>query len=387
MVASTQFGEKLRESLASETFVKLTLSQAHGEPGLRNLQVRIIEVRDGRKLSLVWRHELRDVTKNYDVTKGASLILELIAQRFRRAHLFTTAGDWELRSRDGNERLTASKPAFKKPPSVSHDRQKETATSASAPYLRALEVTNAEGKARPGMSGKLAQIQRFTEVLGHLIADSPLREKKELAVLDMGAGKGYLTFATCDFFASRGVKARVTGIERRPELVRLTNRVAKECGYENLEFRKGEIGAGHYESNLDILIALHACNTATDDALHEGVSKGASLLIAAPCCHQELRAQFTPAAVLRDVLRHGILLEREAEILTDGIRALLLEMHGYKSTVFEFISPEHTGKNLMIAAHKRHEPHSARTARERFRALVEFYGIREQRLAKLLGEL
>jgi SAM-dependent methyltransferase len=236
------------------------------------------------------------------------------------------------------------------------------------------------------MADKLRQIQRFTELLGHLLDDSPLREKRSLRVLDMGAGKGYLTFATHAFLRARGVAAEVTGVEQREDLAAFTEKTARDLGCDGLKFVRGAIGDFKMDGAIDVLIALHACDTATDDALFQAITAGASLIVTAPCCHREIRAQLQPPPVLRDVLRHGILAEREAEILTDGMRALLLEIHGYKSSVFEFISPEHTSKNLMLAAHRRAQPLAADPLRKRFRELCEFFGIRRQRLAQLLGE-
>jgi SAM-dependent methyltransferase len=221
-----------------------------------------------------------------------------------------------------------------------------------------------------------------------LLDDSPLlRERRELRVLDMGAGKGYLTFAAHAFLRSRGIAAEVTGVEVRDDLAAFTECTARELGCEGLRFVRGAIGEYQPPGPIDVLIALHACDTATDDALFQGLRAGAALLVAAPCCHKEIRAQLQPPPVLRDVLRHGILAEREAELATDGLRALLLEIHGFKASVFEFISPEHTSKNLMLAAHRRAQPLDAEPLRERLRALLDFYGIREQRLARLLGEL
>jgi SAM-dependent methyltransferase len=235
------------------------------------------------------------------------------------------------------------------------------------------------------MAGKLRQIQRFVEILGHLVDDSPLRERKELRVVDMAAGKGYLTFAAAEFFRQRGVDAKVTGVETRADLVELTNRVAQEQGFERFGFVRGSIGEFVPSGAVDVLIALHACDTATDDALALAVRSGAALVLAAPCCHKEIRLQLQPPPVLREVLRHGILCEREAEIVTDGIRALVLEIHGYNARVFEFVSPEHTGRNLMLAAQKRTQAPDAAPLRARLRELLDFYGIREQRLATLLG--
>ena len=385
----TRFLAKLDASLRAGAFVKLTLSEYRGaETGLRNVYARTVGLRDGPHLSLVWRYATRDVTKNVPLGEAVPVLGKLLGAEFARAHLFTTTGDWQLQCDAlGEGRLKASRPAFAVAPLPEHDQKKRAPLAVEhAPFLHALGVTAATGEARPGMADKLRQIQRFVEILGHLTDDSPLRDRRALRVLDMGAGKGYLTFATAAFFRDRGVDAEVIGVEARPELVELTNRVARETGFARLRFERGAIGDCAAEGAVDLLIALHACDTATDDALHHGIRAGASLILAAPCCHQEIRAQLAPPPVLREVLRHGILAEREAELVTDGIRALLLEIHGYKATVFEFIAPEHTGKNLMIAAHKRTTPHDPAPLRERLHALLAFYGLREQRLARLLAE-
>ena len=383
-----RFLEKFRTSQEHGTFVKLTLSQPTpaAEP-LRNLYARLVELRDGPHISCVWRYATRDVTKNFALADTLETISKMLGLELERAHLFTTTGDWHLRcDAEGEGRLKAARPAFLQLPPPDHDREKPREISKQSDFLRALGVTNAEGQPRPGMADKLRQIERFTELLGHLLDDSPLREKREVRVVDMGAGKGYLTFATYEFFRARGITPDVTGIELRAELVDLGNRVAKEAGFDGLRFVQGAIGDVPADAG-GVLIALHACDTATDDALYEGIRAGASLIVAAPCCHQEIRPQMQPPPVLRDVLKHGILLEREAEIVTDAIRALLLEIHGYKASVFEFISPEHTGKNLMISAQRRAHPPDPAPLRERLRELLAFHQIREQRLARKLGEL
>jgi len=386
----TRFLAKLDASLRAGAFVKLTLSEYRGaEPSVRNLYARPVELRDGPHLSLVWRYTTRDVTKNVPVSEAVAVLGKLPGTEFARAHLFTTTGDWQLQcDAAGEGKLKASRPVFAVAPAPEHDQKKRPSLAVEhAPFLRALGVTSATGEARPGMADKLRQIQRFVEILGHLVDDSPLRERRALRVLDMGAGKGYLTFATAAFFRDRSVDAEVIGVEARVDLVALTNRVAGETGFTRLRFERGAIGdfAGK-NGAADLLIALHACDTATDDALHHGIRAGASLILAAPCCHQEIRAQLTPPPVLREVLRHGILAEREAELVTDGIRALLLEIHGYKASVFEFIASEHTGKNLMIAAHRRTQPPDPAPLRARLHELLAFYGLRAPRLAQLLGE-
>ncbi len=238
------------------------------------------------------------------------------------------------------------------------------------------------------MSGKFRQIQKFTELLSHLLSEASLAgTTAPIRIADMGCGKGYLTFALAALLGSR---AGITGIERRADLVLACNQIADTHGFApGLQFVEGEIAATALTAatggqSLDVLIALHACNTATDDALAAGIAAGARLLVVSPCCNKELRPQLAPPPPLAGMLSHGILREREAEIVTDGLRAELLEWAGYRTKVFEFISPEHTAKNLMIAAIKSHASgHPQATAR--VRALAAFYGIREQRLARHLG--
>ena len=384
-----RFVQKLRESLESAAFVKLTLSQPRdAEPELVNIYVRLVEIRSEPQLSFLYRYRRKDVTKNHALAGGCGLVEKLIGSQWERAHLFTTTGDWQLRTdRNPAGELAAKRPSFQVAAPVSHDRPKERVISESAQFLRELGVTNAQGEARPGMADKLRQIHRFVELLSHTLEGSPLSAQQELTIADMGAGKGYLTFATAEFFAKRGTRARITGVEARADLVQTTNRVAQTCGFADLRFQEGTIESWKPDGPIDLLIALHACDTATDDAIFRGIQSGASVMLLAPCCHKEVRQQMSVPPLMEEILRHGILQEREAEIITDGLRALLLEMHGYKAQVFEFISPEHTGKNLMISAVKQPSRKNPDRLREQFRAIAEHYGIRQQRLATLLGEL
>jgi hypothetical protein len=203
-----------------------------------------------------------------------------------------------------------------------------------------------------------------------------------LSIVDMGSGKGYLTFAVAALLGSR---ATVLGVEARQALVDFCNSVATEFALApGLQFTAGTIAETSVATH-DVLIALHACDTATDDALAKGISAGARLLVVSPCCQKELRPQLTAPAVLAEALQHGIFQERQAEFVTDALRAQLLEWAGYRTKVFEFISTEHTAKNLMIAAIKERPRGEANDPRaQRLRAFAHFYGIRSQALARHL---
>ena len=377
---------RLGDSLADGTFVKLTLaSYRGGDTALKNVFARPVDLKDGRHLSFVYRYATRDVTKNFDYEEALELITDLIGAQFKKAHLFTTRWTSEIEFREGKlARLIEGKALHAEPPATSHDKPRSHSIVAeNSAWLRALGVTTPEGKVARGMEAKFRQINKFVELLASLLpaasADNP-----PLSIVDMGCGKGYLTFAAYEFLKSSGRECDVRGIEARAELVTLCNRVAEESGFDRLKFETGTIANANL-NRAEVVIALHACDTATDDAIAKGIAAGASLILVSPCCHKQLRPQLIPPAPLAAALRHGILLEREAEFVTDALRAALLEWAGYDTKVFEFISTEHTGKNLMIAATKRSGPARSEKLERQVCELASHYGIRRQQLAQHLG--
>jgi SAM-dependent methyltransferase len=269
-----------------------------------------------------------------------------------------------------------------------HDRDKRRPIDVNEPFLAALGVTDAQHRLIPAMARKWKQINKFIEVLGHAVESAPSltggRGERPLQVLDFGAGKGYLTFAVHDFLRhAPGGPAQITGVDLKDDMVRLGNAAAGELGLEGLRFELGDVRS-YAARPVDIMIALHACDTATDHAIHMGIRSGAAIIMCSPCCHKELRPQLRSPALLQPLLRHGIHLGQEAEMVTDGLRALLLEAQGYDTQVFEFTSLEHTSKNKMILAVKRATATSAAPVCEQIREIKAFYGIQEQRLEALL---
>ncbi len=208
--------------------------------------------------------------------------------------------------------------------------------------------------------------------------------KPGFSTVDMGSGKGYLTFALYDHLQTKNIDAKVSGIELREDLVNKCNHIAGLSKYSGLHFHKGSI-KDTLSENVDMLIALHACDTATDDAIYKGIKAGAGIIICAPCCHKQIRKQIAPTNSLKYITKHGILLERQAEMVTDTIRALLLEAHGYKTSVFDFIEEEHTPKNVLIVGIKRERSGQLyQENMDRVSSLKELFGIREHYLEKLI---
>jgi SAM-dependent methyltransferase len=221
-------------------------------------------------------------------------------------------------------------------------------------YLHQLKITDEKGAVNNNSQDKYKQINHYVELLSPLIKNLPKHEV--IKVADMGAGKGYLTFALYDYLTNvLNLKSQVTGVEYRNDLVELCNSISKKSIFNGLTFTQGTIK--DYEiDNINILIALHACDTATDDAIYKGITANADLIVVAPCCHKQIRRELEKHKIKNDLdflLKHGIFLERQSEMLTDGLRSLILEYFGYSTKVFEFISEAHTPKNVMIVAEKK----------------------------------
>ena len=205
-----------------------------------------------------------------------------------------------------------------------------------------------------------------------------------MRVADFGSGKGYLTFAIHDYLRNTlNVEAEVTGVELREDMVSLCNAAAARLEHPGLVFTCGDVRSVA-PSELDVMIALHACDIATDYAIHTGIRSGASIIMCSPCCHKQIRLQIQSPVLLKPMLQYGLHLGQQAEMVTDSLRALFLEACGYETKVFEFISLEHTNKNKMILAVKRAEPVDNAQLLDKIQALKEFYHITEHCLETLL---
>ena len=408
-----RFVDRLRQSLADDSFVRLVLGRPQGaEPSLQKLLARRIVLRGTEQLSLVWRHQTKDITKNLPLDEALALISTLLAEGFRHGHLVTRGHDiqlalgkrgrWSLRigkvakadnaaDADGAS-ADADADADGKPlaAALAHDRARQHALALDTPFLTELGVTDAQQRLVPAMARKWRQINKFVEILGHALNQSPLATRdpaQPVRVLDFGAGKGYLTFAVHHHLQSLGRRPEVTGIEQRQELSTLCNQAVARLGLSGLQFECGDV-RHHAAAASDIMIALHACDIATDVAMHRGITSGAAIILCSPCCHQQLRPQMRSPALLQPMLRHGIHLAEQAEMLTDTLRALLLQSAGYEAQVFEFISPEHTSKNTMVLAVRRDQPlpePQRLTLLAQVAELKAFYGVREQMLESLLA--
>ncbi|NMA97244.1 MAG: SAM-dependent methyltransferase [Phyllobacteriaceae bacterium] len=255
-------------------------------------------------------------------------------------------------------------------------------TDTNKPWLPALGLTGKDGAVRNDAQDKFRQINKMVEIFAPLIQGLKAKNPR---ILDMGAGKGYLDFALYDYLSGKGDSAEIIGVELRPQLVEDGNANAKASGFDGLRFVAGSI-LDYDASGADAVIALHACDTATDDAIFQGIRAGAELIAVAPCCHKQIRRQIeagSPDQKLDFLLRNGTFLEKQSEMVTDGLRALLLEASGYRTKVFEFVSDAHTPKNNLIVAQKG-GAEAPEVVLERIASAKAMFGIQEHYLEKLL---
>jgi SAM-dependent methyltransferase len=504
---------KLETSLLQEppNFVRFTLTNNPAPPKdastpvIEKLQARLVasgsDDSQPPKFQIVYTHPTSTTTKNYALSDAAQILRGHLASTgpLKAARLFTTAEDWVLevgKSAD-KARLYKNKATFTEVEVGTHDRQKKRRltlvpleeeegkeegdgdeeemgevgrallSKTKNSFLHEYEILGQGGRPKAGMKDKFRQIEKFIEILASLLKEENDNDEngntavqgKTLTLLDAGCGKGYLTFAAFEYLTSQGWQVEARGVDVRQDVVDKANAVADRLGYSSgggLTFSRGTIAevtakATAGEEKYDVVIALHACDTATDDCLYLGVQAGAKVILASPCCHKEVRREMKKAKMmtaaaagpLQPVLKHGILMERQAEIVTDryvcergegvsrsvwvdgawgsldggeeifshaflivdsclclssnisslyfltthSIRVLALQLSGYQAQVFEWINDEETSKNLMLTATKRQRPLGAKKLREfrgQLRELMNMFGLGTQHLLGLL---
>lgn len=387
-VQEQQFLDAFQQAIETDQFDRLILSQYKGElEQLEKMTLRVIWLNEQKVLSCLYRYKTQDVTKNYPLTGALSQVTELLAC-CKQANLITTAEELQLKKNKKKVMLTRSKtqPVVKsKTAEQGHDRVKQRYVDQDSVFLQHLGITDQQGQVIPSMARKWKQINKFVEIFSNAL--SQIKASQEgLRVVDFGSGKGYLTCALYDYMQKHGQTPWVTGVELNPKMVEFCQKVADQSQFNQLDFFQGDVRTYEPE-HLDVMIALHACDVATDFAIHTGIRLNAQIIMCAPCCHKELRPQLQAPKVLSPMLQFGIHAGQQAEMLTDTIRALLLKAYGYETKVFEFVALEHTSKNKMILAVKRKDDQEPDPeVLNQIQALKEMYGIQKHSLELLLKD-
>ncbi len=379
-----KFFDILKENLKNKELIKLTLSNKKSKSDLKNILANIINIKSQYRLNVIYRYQTKDITKNYTFDEGINILHSNFDAHFFNADLFCITENYFLKTKkDGKILLKKMNSTTGIKPNFEHNKNKKTLIEAvNNIYLRETGITNAQGEVRKDMYYKYRQINKYIELLTPALINT--NHTNALHIADMGSGKGYLTFALYDYLTNTLKKTvKITGIENNDSLVKFCNEVALKSGFKNLSFTQGSIQKTPI-NDFDILIALHACDTATDEAIYRGIKAQASLIVCAPCCHKQIRNEININNPLNPIFKHGIFAERQAEMITDTLRAMYLEAYGYKTKIIEFIETEHTPKNILIIAQKSKTKANFKKITNEIKELKNFFGIKYFMLEKLL---
>jgi hypothetical protein len=353
-------------------------------------EVRAVVLRDVPHVQFNLFDGRKTLTRNYAVPAAAPPLDELVAFAFSGVHVSTDAEEIDLRvSKKGKVLVSRKAAAWERSAPAAHNRTKDQPLPEGKAdhLLEVMGVMTRGGQVKPTMRAKFTQINEFLRHLTFALDGAGLNALgRPLELLDAGCGSAYLTLAAHHYLNTvLGVPAKLIGVDVNEEVIRKSTEKAEKLGVA-VNFAASSIAAA--DATPDVVLALHACDTATDDAIARAITSGAKVLLSAPCCHHHLNAQLKasgPAEVLRPILRHGLLLQRQADLITDAIRALLLRIAGYRTDVVEFVGSEHTPRNLLIRAAKVEPPGNEQFVKE-YRELTAFLGVTPY-LERLAGGL
>jgi len=378
------------DAILSPSFVRATFGgpvRSAAPPKWQRVAIRAVKLRGDRQLQFSYFDGRKHIAANVSPANAAVRLREVLTIGFANAHVTTRRETLDVRvTRRGDILVGRRAVTTTATPLQPHNRTKNLPLPEGRAnrFLETLGVLSSDGGVRPAMRAKFKQINEFLRQLGQVLDDATLRSAgRELTIVDCGCGSSFLTLAAHHYLNDvLGVAARVLGVDVNDEVIRKSGERSQHLGATSVEFACQPIRT--IETRPDIVLALHACDTATDDAIGLAVAKEARVLLSVPCCHHALNRDLRPAGVLRPILRHGLLRERTADIITDAFRAAALRIMGYRTTVVEFVTTEHTARNLMIRAVRGPRPGHPRAVGEYLR-MREFWGVTPH-VERVLGE-
>lgn len=344
---------KLLQENLNIGFISATLSNPRNKDAIQKVKVRPILKKDTLLFQLESFQNNQAFHENMEVEKACEKLLEHM-ENMKQMQLDTQGCSYSvLISKKGKVTIKSKlKKGDRKKINMSHDRKKKYVLEEGipVPFLQDLGVMTQEGKIVHAKFDKFRQINRFLEFIEDILPE--LDKDRELTILDFGCGKSYLTFAMYYYLHElKSYDIRIIGLDLKKDVIRHCNELSEKYGYEKLKFLEGDIADYTGVNKVDMVVTLHACDTATDYALAKAVGWDAKVILSVPCCQHELNRQIKNE-VLEPILKYGLLKERMAALITDGLRAEYLEREGYTAQILEFIDMEHTPKNILIRAVK-----------------------------------
>ena len=357
-------------------------------PEYRRTDLKPVAIKGQVQLQVVEFAETQAFTRNVAPQDVDATLTQLFAAGYSNVVIESAIESLELRiTKSGEAQVRRS--AGVQPADLAHDRAKKRVLREDSPLLRELGISDAQGRIKPSRMDKFKQIDTFLQMLKKTV-DSALEAGQlrsggdPLVMADLGCGHAYLTFAAHEFLRSEGLPVRTIGIDVREVSRQRNSEIAQRLNIaDSIEFRAQEINDATDISAVDIAIALHACDTATDDALAWAVERNAALILVAPCCHHDMQEQVADVPEPYSILtKHGLLRERLLDLMTDAIRAHILRLVGYRVDAIEFVAGEHTPRNLMIRGVRTGAP-AERDDIERYEQLIAEWNVRPALAARL----
>lgn len=349
-----QWQQDINNWMSNGDMLQATLSQLRRKDGDTSPKtiVRPIQLKSGLHYQFEYHFATKVTHDNVTEDQAAERLIELLQQNYRQALVKTTEADVQLLFNKKGKATILSKPPTggERQANLQHNRQKQRVLQEgkAAPFLVELGIMTPEGLVHAKKQDKYRQINRFLEMVTDVLAYLP--NDREITIVDFGCGKSYLTFALYHLLAvEQQRKINIIGLDLKADVITFCSQLAEKLGYDRLRFLVGDIAEYEELQAADMVVTLHACDTATDAALAKAVNWGASVIMSVPCCQHELFRQISNDT-LSPLLSQGLLKERFAALTTDAARGALLEVLGYKVQMLEFVDPEHTPKNLLIRA-------------------------------------
>jgi len=316
------------------------------------ITARAINIKDDSVIQIEKHTETKVFHENLTYEDAVMAIIDLIKNEYRNINIFTEDSDYQfIVSKKGSVKVTEKEPS-KKLIVSEHNKKKQYIINEGEPcsFLVELGVMNQEGLVYAKKYDKFKQINKFLEIVDDSLKETELND--DFMIIDFGCGKAYLTFALYHYFYKiRNIKVRIIGLDLKEDVIEFCNKTSEKLGYKNLEFQYGDIKDFVYKSKVDMVVTLHACDNATDAALVKAIKWDTDIILSVPCCQHEFYNKIKNDD-LEPMLKHGLLKERMSSLVTDSLRSLFLETKSYKVQLIEFISMEHTPKNVLIRAVK-----------------------------------
>lgn len=349
----------------------------------RKVSLRPILLKETLHYQVEYHFEKKVTHENLPRSEARELCLRLLREEFKQLNIFSAEADYQiLAAKPERPRIVKQKPT-KAMGALSHNQEKQYIIPDGKPcdFLIRLGVMTRDGQVIQKHYSKFRQINRFLEIVSDVVDYLPgaadtdgTRPDTPVKIIDFGCGKAYLTFALYYYLKLQLKKnVDIVGLDLKKDVIDFCSSVAEDLHYNELYFQMGDI-AQYDETTADMVVTLHACDTATDYALIKAVNWNASVILSVPCCQHELFSQIENS-VNAPLLKQGILKERFSAILTDGLRALKLEEHGYDVSMVEFTSLEHTAKNIMLRCVRQNSPRTSARARREYDELKAFWHV------------